>query len=65
MATAEATKFHLLTTRQAARRLGLSPGTLQNWRWCGRGPTYVRLGRAVRYLETDLEQFAEAGRAGK
>ena len=59
----------LLTTREAARRLQLSPGTLQNWRNKGHGPAYVRLkgksdrGRgAIRYTEVDLECFISQSR---
>ncbi len=52
----------LLTTRQAARWLGLAAGTLCNWRSCGQGPAFVRLGRVVRYDEADLAQFVENGR---
>ena len=53
----------LLTTREAARRLGLATGTLQNWRIRGQGPAFVRLGKAVRYDEGDLARFVEQGRA--
>ena len=49
----------LLTTQEAAHRLGLAIGTLQNWRIRGEGPAWVRLGRAVRYRETDLERFID------
>lgn len=53
----------LLDTREAARRLGLAAGTLQNWRIRGQGPAFVRLGKAVRYVEEDLALFVEKGRA--
>jgi hypothetical protein len=40
----------LLSTENAARYLGVSPRTLNNWRWEGtKGPAFVRVGRAVRY----------------
>lgn len=52
----------LITTQEAARRLSLSPGTLRNWRCRGCGPTFVRIGGAVRYRALDLEAFvASAG----
>ena len=54
----------LLDTREAALRLRLASGTLQNWRSQGQGPAFVRLGRAVRYDETDLARFVEKGRLG-
>jgi excisionase family DNA binding protein len=46
-----------MTEREVARRLGLSVATLRAWRVRRRGPRYVRFGRAVRYLATDIEQF--------
>jgi hypothetical protein len=41
--------FKLLTTSQAAQRLGLSVSTLCKWRLTGDGPTFVKLGASVRY----------------
>jgi hypothetical protein len=49
-----------LTTSEAAGLLRLNPGTLEAWRSRGFGPRFVKLGKAVRYLRADLEQFAEA-----
>jgi predicted site-specific integrase-resolvase len=51
-----------LTEADAAARLGLKVATLRAWRHQGRGPAYVRLGRAIRYLDTDIEQFLGANR---
>jgi hypothetical protein len=51
-----------LTERVAASRLGLKVSTLRAWRGQGRGPAYVRLGRAVRYLPSDLQEFLRANR---
>lgn len=48
--------------REAARVLGVSRGTLSNWRTLRRGPAYVRIGRAIRYSLADIVAFAEAGR---
>jgi excisionase family DNA binding protein len=52
-----------LTEQQVAARLGLSVATLRAWRLKGKGPPFVRFGRAVRYLEEDVERFVEACRA--
>lgn len=52
----------LLTTRELSRRYGISVGTVQNWRSQGRGPTYVKLGRSVRYRVEDIEAFVQANR---
>lgn len=46
-----------LTESEAAGRLGLKVATLRAWRHQGRGPAYVRLGRAIRYLSADLDEF--------
>jgi predicted site-specific integrase-resolvase len=51
-----------LTEKHAADRLGLKVATLRAWRHQGRGPAFVRLGRAVRYLSSDLEGFLRANR---
>lgn len=48
-----------LTTRQAADYLGLKETTLEQWRWSGRGPRFVKLGRVCRYRLADLEAFVE------
>ena len=49
-----------LTESQAAERLALSPATLRAWRLQDKGPRFVRLGRAVRYLSDDLDDFLRA-----
>jgi excisionase family DNA binding protein len=51
----------LLDTQEAAKRLGVTPGTLMVWRSTKRYPlSYVRIGRNVRYRPADLEKFLEA-----
>lgn len=47
----------MLTTREAAKRLRLQKSTLEAWRCRGGGPVFVRLGRAVRYRNEDLNDF--------
>jgi excisionase family DNA binding protein len=51
-----------LTEAEAALRLGLKVPTLRAWRHQGRGPAFVRLGRAVRYLVADIDEFLTANR---
>lgn len=46
-----------LNTQGAAAYLGLSESTLEKARVYGNGPRYVKLGRAVRYRITDLEDW--------
>lgn len=48
----------LLTTKQAARFLGVSTSFLERDRWAGAKIPFVRIGkRAVRYQLSDLEAF--------
>ena len=61
-ASREALASHPLTEAEAAVRLGLKVPTLRAWRNQGRGPAYVRLGRAVRYLAADLGEFLTSNR---
>jgi excisionase family DNA binding protein len=61
-AGAPAPNTYPLTEAEAAARLGLKVPTLRAWRNQGRGPAYVRLGRAVRYLAADLEEFLASNR---
>ncbi len=51
-----------LTEPEAASRLGLKVATLRAWRHQRRGPTFVRLGRAIRYLPADIDDFLDANR---
>jgi|ETNmetMinimDraft_26_1059896.scaffolds.fasta_scaffold66915_3 predicted DNA-binding transcriptional regulator AlpA len=45
----------LLTTEQAATKLGLSERTLEAWRSRGEGPPFLRVGpRRVAYTREDL-----------
>ena len=47
----------LLTTRDAARVLALSPRTLERLRLSGDGPRYCKLRRSVRYRQADLDAW--------
>lgn len=49
----------LLNTRQAARRVALSPRTLERLRVTGRGPEFVKMGHAVRYAVPKLNAWLE------
>jgi excisionase family DNA binding protein len=49
-----------LTERQVAEQLGLSVATLRAWRHRGKGPRFLRLGRSVRYLPSDVDEFVRA-----
>ncbi len=46
---------------EAAKRLGVSPRTLQRWRENGDGPPFVVLGaRRIGYRPADLDAWVEA-----
>lgn len=47
-----------LNTAKAAAVLDRSPKTLEYWRTMGAGPRYYYQGRRVRYLRSDLTQWA-------
>ena len=49
-----------LTEREVAELLGLSVATLRAWRHRGKGPRFLRLGRSVRYLPEDVDEFVRA-----
>lgn len=52
------TANQLRTEAEAAQILDLKPGTLQVWRSTKRYPlAYVKVGRLVRYRQSDLEAF--------
>ena len=47
----------ILTTREAAALLTLSPSMLQRYRVKGGGPRYLQIGSAVRYARVDLLEW--------
>lgn len=52
--------LHLLTEKEAAKILGFSIRTLQNWRHRGGGPRFVRVSKGcIRYRREDLEAWVE------
>jgi hypothetical protein len=53
---------HLIDERDAAKALCCSVAALRKWRLLGRGPSYCKVGRLVRYSEADLAAFLEANR---
>lgn len=47
----------ILTTEEAANLCRLSVPTFERYRLHGDGPTYLKLGRAVRYRVEDVEAW--------
>ena len=52
----------LRTPEETARQLTKSVRVLQQWRWLGEGPAYVKVGRAVRYYQSDIDAWLRANR---
>lgn len=51
-----------MTTNDAALRLGLSKSTLAKMRLSGKGPKYIKLGRRVGYLQSDIDQWIQSNK---
>jgi hypothetical protein len=49
-----------LDQNQLATRWLISPRTLEQWRWQGRGPRFLKIGGRVVYRLTDVEAFEAA-----
>ena len=55
----------MLNTKEAAKYLGLSPYTLERWRYLVKGPRFIRVGgKAVRYRQSALDAFIAEGENG-
>jgi predicted DNA-binding transcriptional regulator AlpA len=48
-----------LTTEEAAKILGMHPGTLKNWRSQGLGPKFCKPQGAVRYRLSDIDDWMD------
>lgn len=51
-----------LRPAEAATYLRTSTSTLAKLRCAGGGPFYVRIGRAIRYMKSDLDEFMNASK---
>lgn len=49
-----------MTEQEAAVFLGVVPKTLQAWRQQGRGPRFLKIGRAVRYDVDTLDEWLQS-----
>ncbi|KMW60727.1 hypothetical protein AIOL_000891 [Candidatus Rhodobacter oscarellae] len=49
-----------LTQEQLAARWHISPRTLEQWRWLGKGPRFLKIGARVLYDEAAVAAY-EAG----
>jgi hypothetical protein len=48
-----------LTATALAARWHLTPHTLSQWRWNGRGPLFSKMGKKVLYELKHIEEFEE------
>ena len=48
-----------LRTIEAAHFLGVRKSTLEAWRVRGGGPVFLKLNKAVRYRQQDLDEFTK------
>lgn len=55
----ESLKAKVVTEKVAAEMIGLSVKTLQNHRYLGLPPTYVKLGKSIRYRVADLQAYLD------
>ncbi len=46
-----------LNEKEVAALLTVSVATMRRWRLLGRGPKATKIGAAVRYKRTDIEEF--------
>ena len=49
-----------LDQKDLAKRWLISPRTLEQWRWQGRGPRYLKICGRVVYRLSDIEEFEAA-----
>ena len=53
-------KMAKLTQEQLAARWHMSPRTLEQWRWLGKGPRFLKIGARVLYDENVVEDYEAA-----
>jgi len=46
-----------ISEKSLAKKWGLSPKTLQRWRWLKSGPSYIKIGGRVRYTNDAIKEF--------
>jgi len=54
----------LLDEAKLATKLTVSRSTLQSWRYSGKGPRYIKVGRFIRYRNADVDAFLRAQTRG-
>ncbi len=49
-----------MTQEQLADYWQISPRTLEQWRWLGKGPRFLKIGARVLYRQEDIETYEAA-----
>jgi len=49
----------LIKSPNAARMMGIIPGTLRAWRVIGKGPKYIKIGCTVFYKESAIKAWLD------
>ena len=49
----------LMTPADLAAKLEKSLAALAQWRYLGRGPKFIKLGRSIRYRTSDVEAWLD------
>ena len=50
----------LLNETETSKLLSVSKKTLQSWRWRRTGPSFLKLGGAIRYRLEDIQAYMES-----
>ena len=56
------TMIQLLTTSQISKMLQVPAATLRHWRFCGKGPAWVKIEGSVRYDAAELQRYIDGNR---
>jgi predicted DNA-binding transcriptional regulator AlpA len=54
----------LLDEAKLAAKLAVSRSTLQSWRYAGKGPRYIKVGKFIRYRNADVDAYLRAQTRG-
>jgi predicted DNA-binding transcriptional regulator AlpA len=57
MVTMQIATHQLLDGETVSTWIGIPAGTLAQWRYLGKGPAYVKVGRHVRYRAEDVDAW--------
>ncbi len=60
MTTINNTLETLLNEHQVAHLIGLSVASVRRWRLLRQGPTYIKIGAAVRYKPADVSAWLDS-----